>query len=84
MPTKVGGFKVGQIPIPIGWEGGSRNLARLAKAATEEHRQLQLAKTPHERTALSRQAEVSESKIDRFVYELYELTPEEIAIVERG
>ena len=79
-----GGFKVGKVPIPVGWESGARELTRLEKRATEEHRRLQLAKTPQEGTALSRQVEVSESEIDRLVCELYELTPEEIAIVEKG
>ncbi len=36
----------------------------------------------HERTALARQIEHTDAEIDRLVYELYELTDEEIAIVE--
>ncbi len=33
---------------------------------------------------LEKQASASDAEIDRLVYELYELTPEEIAIVEKG
>jgi len=39
------------------------------------HKKLAAAKTDHEKTNLQRQ-------IDRLVYELYELTEEEIKIVE--
>jgi hypothetical protein len=46
------------------------------------HRQLQEARTPHEQTALQRQIEATDKQIDRLVYELYELTDDEIDIVE--
>ncbi|MCX6696134.1 MAG: hypothetical protein NTV84_00935 [Methanoregula sp.] len=36
----------------------------------------------HDRTLLSRQIAVTNAAIDKMVYELYELTDEEIAIVE--
>jgi len=35
-----------------------------------------------ERTALERQIAATDTEIDHLVYELYDLTPEEIAIVE--
>jgi len=38
--------------------------------------------TKHERTALARQIGQTDAAIDRLVYELYELTGEEIRIVE--
>ena len=44
--------------------------------------QLPQARTPHEQTALERQIEATDRQIDALVYELYELTEEEIAIVE--
>ena len=42
------------------------------------------AKAPHERTAIERQIEAADREIDRLVYELYELTDEEIRIVEEA
>ncbi|MBP7070699.1 MAG: Eco57I restriction-modification methylase domain-containing protein [Methanothrix sp.] len=46
------------------------------------HKQLLLARTPHEQTALERQIEATDRQIDALVYELYGLTEEEIGIVE--
>jgi hypothetical protein len=46
------------------------------------NKQLQEAKTPHEKTALQRQIEATDRQIDALVYELYGLTEEEIRIVE--
>ena len=40
------------------------------------------AKTPTAKTMLQRQIEATDRQIDRLVYELYELTEEEIEIVE--
>lgn len=48
------------------------------------HKQLAAAKTSHGRTFLERQIEQTDRKIDRLVYALYDLTEEEIAIVEGG
>jgi hypothetical protein len=45
-------------------------------------KQLPLARTPHEQTALERQIEAADRQIDALVYELYGLTEEEIGIVE--
>ena len=42
------------------------------------------AKTSHDLEAIRRQFQAADTEIDRLVYELYELTPEEIAIVEKG
>jgi hypothetical protein len=42
------------------------------------------AKTDHQRTALQRQIASTDEEIDRLVYELYDLTDEEIAIVEES
>jgi hypothetical protein len=48
------------------------------------HEQTGVARTTHDRQLLRRQIEASDGQIDRLVYELYGLTEEEIAIVERG
>ncbi len=49
-----------------------------------QQKQLAAANTPSEKTMLQRQIEVTDREIDRLVYELYELTEEEIRIVEAG
>ena len=41
-----------------------------------------IAKTPNEKTMLQRQIEFTDHEIDNHVYTLYDLTPEEIQIVE--
>ena len=46
------------------------------------HKQLSKAKTPHAQTSLQAQIDATDRQIDRIVYELYQLTPEEIQIVE--
>lgn len=46
------------------------------------HKKLAEAKTDHEKTNLQRQIDAADRQIDRLVYELYELTEEEIKIVE--
>jgi hypothetical protein len=46
------------------------------------HKQLAAAKTDHAKTNLQRQIDATDGKIDQLVYELYDLTPDEIKIVE--
>ena len=48
------------------------------------HKRLPSAGTPHEKTALQRQIDATDRQIDRLVYELYNLTDEEIAIIEEA
>jgi len=48
------------------------------------HKQLSAAKTPTDRTAIQRQVDATDRQIDRLVYELYDLTDEEIRIVEEA
>ncbi|HNQ77371.1 MAG TPA: hypothetical protein PKJ37_00425 [Acidobacteriota bacterium] len=45
-------------------------------------KKLQSAKTEQDKTIIQRQINATDKEIDRLVYELYELTPEEIKIVE--
>ena len=47
------------------------------------YRQLAAARTDHEQTNLKRQIDAVDCRIDRFVYDLYNLTEEEIRIVEK-
>jgi hypothetical protein len=47
------------------------------------HKKLPSIKTPHEKETIQRQIDATDRQIDLLVYELYELTDEEIAIVEK-
>lgn len=46
------------------------------------HRQLAAARTEHEQTSLKRQIDATDHRIDRLVYDLYNLTEAEIQLVE--
>lgn len=59
-------------------------MASLVDQMLSLHKQLKEARTPHEQTALQRQIEATDRQIDALVYELYELTEEEIKIVEES
>ncbi|MCH9001044.1 MAG: restriction endonuclease subunit M, partial [Planctomycetes bacterium] len=48
------------------------------------HKQLGAAKTPTDKTAIQRQIDATDRQIDQLVYELYDLTDEEIRIVEEA
>ena len=48
------------------------------------HKRLAAAKTGHEKTVLQRQINTTDRQIDRLVCELYDLTDEEIRIVEEA
>ena len=45
------------------------------------HKQIAKAKTAHDKTVIQRQIDEIDRQIDRLVYELYDLTEEEIRIV---
>jgi type I restriction-modification system DNA methylase subunit len=59
------------------------DMVRLVKELTSLKKRLTESKTPHERTQLERQSDAADREIDRLVYELYGLSPDEISIVER-
>ncbi len=46
------------------------------------HRRLAAARTDHEQTNLKRQIDAADRRIDRLVYDLYDLTEAEVRIVE--
>lgn len=48
------------------------------------HKKLSAAKVPAEKTKIQRQIDATDNQIDRLVYKLYDLTPEEIEIVENS
>ena len=57
-------------------------MVNLVDRMLELNKQLPKAKTDHDRTALQRQIDATDKQIDKLVYELYDLTEEEIGIVE--
>ncbi|NWJ97689.1 MAG: N-6 DNA methylase [Chloroflexi bacterium] len=54
----------------------------LVEKMLELHQRLTTARTTQEKTLLQRQIDATDQQIDRLVYELYDLTDEEIKIVE--
>ncbi len=58
-------------------------MVKLVERMLELHERLARARTGNEKTMLQRQIDATDGQIDNLVYELYELTPEEIAIVEK-
>lgn len=59
-------------------------MVALVESMLEMHKQLATVNTPTEKQMLQRQIETTDKQIDALVYELYELTEEEIRIVEEG
>ena len=58
------------------------HMVALVQSMLDLHKSLASATGEHERTLLQRRIEATDQQIDRLVYELYDLTAEEIAIVE--
>jgi len=59
-------------------------MVELVEEMLSLHKQLAVAKTGHDKTMLQRQIAATDRQIDRLVYKLYDLTDEEIKIVEEG
>ena len=59
-------------------------MVALVETMLELHKRLAEAKTPRQRDLLQRQIDATDKALDQLVYELYDLTAEEIAIVESG
>jgi hypothetical protein len=57
-------------------------MVELVEQMLDLNKQLAGAKAPQTKTVLQRQVDTTDRQIDRLVYELYELTEEEIKIVE--
>lgn len=59
-------------------------MVQLVEQMLELNRQLATAAAPHTKTILQRQIAATDREIDQLVYQLYNLTPEEIALVENS
>ena len=57
-------------------------MVSLVERMLELHKQLAAVKTGDDKTRIQRQIDATDAQIDRLVYELYELTGDEIKIVE--
>ncbi|MCA9917255.1 MAG: Eco57I restriction-modification methylase domain-containing protein [Anaerolineales bacterium] len=84
-----GGFfrwkKQYMFPLPIVTSAKpslKEHIASHVEQMLELHKRLAAAQTAHEKTLLQRQIAATDSQIDQLVYQLYNLTPQEIAIVE--
>jgi len=71
-----------QFPISTTEQSKQNKMVQLVEQMLSLNKQLPEAKTGHEQTLLQRQIDATDKQIDKLVYELYELTPEEIKIVE--
>ena len=70
------------IPEPISVNSKQEELSSKVEQILNLHRQLLKAKTPQSKTVIQRQIDNTDGQIDELVYELYDLTKEEIEIVE--
>lgn len=59
-------------------------MVKLVEQMLQLHKNLDAAKTPNEKKMLKRQIDATDKQIDKLVYELYDLTDEEIKIVENS
>ena len=73
-----------QFPIPIPLKSMQENLSEKVDSIISMYRQLGKSKLLQQKTVLTRQIEATDRQIDELVYELYDLTEEEVKIVESG
>lgn len=72
-----------EFPLPEVIEPSQKtDLSRAVERMLELYRRLGEARTGQDRTVIQRQIEATDRQIDRLVYELYELTEQEILVVE--
>jgi hypothetical protein len=75
---------VSKLPIPEIAIDEQKLFIELADKMTQLNKDLANAKTPHEKKLLEKQIVGTDKKIDKMIYELYELTEEEITVVENN
>ena len=83
-------FRIKELPIPTvdldnAFEKRRHDrLVQLVTRMLDLHKQLGSAKTPTDKTAIQRDIDATDRRIDHLVYELYGLTDDEIRIVEEA
>ena len=71
------------LPIPKNLTKDSQSqVERLVSSLLECRRMLEAVRTDQERSALQRQFDAADQDLDRLVYQLYQLTPDEVTLVE--
>ncbi|MBU4271170.1 MAG: N-6 DNA methylase [Planctomycetes bacterium] len=79
-----------QLPIPCidfsvpAQKAYHDRMVKLVDSMLALHKQLAAAKSEAQKTVIQRQIDATDAEIDRLVYDLYGLTPEEISIVEEA
>ena len=63
-------------------DANDRHLNEMVAEMLNLHDRLVVARTGHEKTVIKRQIEVRDNELDQLVYRFYEVTSEEIAIIE--
>jgi hypothetical protein len=71
-----------QIPIPRSTLKNNDRMVSLVEQMMALHNRLKAVNSPSEKKMLQKQIEVIDRQIDQLVYQLYELTDDEIAIIE--
>jgi hypothetical protein len=79
---EVGGFKVSNIPLPKQWQLDKERLIVLALKLSEQYYQKYFDKGEY--SVINRQIIALDNQIDKLVYEIYGLTEEDIAVVEKN
>lgn len=73
-----------QLLIPRPGEAQTTRMVELVESMLKLHKDLQTAKTDHDKKLTQRQIDATDKQIDQLVYELYGLTDKEIKIVEEA
>jgi hypothetical protein len=74
----------GKLLVPRASASEIKLIASLVQQVLGLHKRVRTARAGHARTVLERQIEATDRRIDRLIYELYELTDKEIVIVEEA
>ena len=92
--TKQGGFfeykpmYVQKIPIPNSKNNSDKSIEDKIRVQIEKllnlNGKLDITRSPDEKTFLQKQINATDREIDNLVYQLYDLTPEEISIIEES
>lgn len=69
---------------PIRQQGCHERMVALVERMLELHKKLAVATIPADKELYQRQIEAADCQIDALVYELYDLTEDEIKIVEEA
>lgn len=75
--------QLAQIPVPEAGPKLHQAIVETVQLLLDLHRQLSHPLAPHHIVQLNRQIEAADERLDHLVYELYGLSREEVAVVER-